>query len=164
MNDSVRQCVAPRADFFGQYCEVPPALQGEVDAFLADLHALAESSTDAAAFEAAFVSGGLSDRFHSLISRCTPKAYQMTAQDKAYSRQVAKEMLREDKGRILQEAASDVGESISMKVESDMITARNRAMSEAGVLDDYTRLSNNVEYAKDAAGLLGKLFKKKKNR
>ncbi|MBR4868249.1 MAG: hypothetical protein IKU10_03750 [Clostridia bacterium] len=162
MNQEVALCVAPRADFFGKYCEVPAYLQSEVETFLADLHRLGEESADAATFEAAFANSGLSDQFNLLVSRCTPKAYQMTAEDKAYSRQVANEIFREDKDRILKEAAVDLGEAVALKVESDVNTVRIRTMSEMDILDDYTRASNAVDIAGRAVGTLGKLFRKKK--
>ena len=49
-------------------------------------------------------------------------------------------------------------ESVEMKLESDLRTQRIRQMSEAGVLDDYTKASNIIE----DAGILARLFKKKK--
>lgn len=162
MNDGVQQCVATRAGFFGQYCEVPAALQPEVDAFLLALNQLGEASADVASFEAAFAADGLSDTFNSLVSRCTPKAYQMTEQDKAYSKQVARELYEEDKERIHKELLEDITESVYMKAESEANSQRIRAMSEAGVLDDYTRASNAVDNLGRAAGFLGGLFKKKK--
>ena len=162
MTQEVALCVTPRADFFEKYCEVPTYLQEEVTAFLADLHGLGEESADAATFEAEFVNRGLSERFNRLVSDCTPKAYQMTVEDQAYSEQVAKEIFREDKDRILKEAAADLGEAVALKAESEVNTARIRTMSELDVLDDYTRASNAVDIAGRAVGAFGKLFRKKK--
>lgn len=157
MRDDVKTCLEGRTTFFGKYLVVPPALQPEVDSFLARATALAEDSADAAAFEQQFVATGLSDTFNSLITRCTPQAYTMTQEDKAHSRQVARELFREDKGRILKEAGEDLLESVQMKAESDLNAARIKQMSEAGVLDDYTKATNLVE----DVGILGRFFKKK---
>ena len=67
-------------------------------------------------------------------------------------------MFTEDKDRILWEAGQDVLESVEMKIESDLRTQRIRQMSEAGVLDDYTRATNMLE----DVGILARLFRKKK--
>ena len=84
----------------------------------------------------------------------------MTEEDKAYSKQVSREIFREDKDRILKEAGQDLLESVEMKAESDLHSQRIRAMSEAGVLDDYTKVSNVVE----DVGILARLFGKKKGK
>lgn len=162
MRDEVRMCVAARTDFFEKYYTVPSSVQTDLDKFISEINTLGENSDDASAFEANFTSSGLSERFNTLITRCTPKPYKMTAEDKKYSRSVAMEMLKEDKNRIIKDALKDAAESVQLKAESDLITYRNRTMSDAGILDDYTRLTNNIENAAEAAGFLGKLFKKKK--
>ena len=154
----VKTCVSARADFFGKYVTVPPDLQPEVNSFLARIHALGESCANAAEFEQQFQAGGLMAEFNGLVTRCTPQAYQMTDQDKAYSRQVAKEIFQEDKSRILKEAGQDALESVTMKAESDLRAQRIRQMSDAGVLDDYTKASNVME----DVGILSRLFKRKK--
>ena len=97
------------------------------------------------------------DEFNGLVTRCTPQAYQMTKEDKAYSRQVAKDIFREDKNRILREAGEDLLETVEMKAESDLRAQRIRQMSEAGVLDEYTKASNAVE----DAGIIARFFKGK---
>ena len=158
MIEEVRTCVCARTDFFGKYVVVPPALQPELDSFLEKINALGENCTGAAEFEKQFQTSGLMDVFNGLVTRCTPQNYQMSAEDKAYSRQVAKEIFREDKDRILKEAGEDLLESLEMKVESDVRAQRIHQMSEAGVLDDYTRATNLVE----DVGILGRLLRKKK--
>lgn len=160
MIEEVRICVSARTDFFGKYVVVPPALQPELDIFLEKINALGENCTNAAEFEQQFQASGLMDIFNSLVTRCTPQAYQMTADDKAYSRQVAKEIFAEDKDRILKEAGQDLLESVEMKVESDLRAQRVREMSNAGVLDDYTRATNVIE----DVGILTRLFKRKRNK
>lgn len=158
MIEEVKACVNARAGFFGTYMTVPPALQPEVDSFLEKINALGESCANAGEFEQQFQSTGLMDTFNALVTRCTPQAYQMTEEDKAHSRQVAKEIFREDKDRILKEAGQDMLESVTMKAESDLNQARIREMADAGVLDDYTRASNVAE----DVGILARWFKKKK--
>ena len=158
MIEEVRACVSARADFFGKYVTAPPALQPEVNSFLARLHGLGERCGNAAEFEQQFQATGLMAEFNALVTRCTPQAYQMTAQDKAYSRQVARDIFEEDKGRILKEAGQDALESVTMKAESDLRAQRIRQMSDAGVLDDYTKASNAVE----DLGILARLFRRKK--
>ncbi len=162
MRDDVKTCVCARVDFFGQYYEVPAAVQPEVDGFIADIQALGEQATDVAQFEAEFVSTGLSDRFNAILPKCTPKAVAMTEEQKAYSRQVKKELWEEQKGQIAKDAVKDVAESVVMRAESDAMQARRRAMADAGVLDEYTRATNAVEDIGRGAKFLANLFGKKK--
>lgn len=162
MREDVKACVDARTGFFGTYMTVPPTLQPELDAFLTRITALGEESADAAKFEQAFQSTGLSDIFNGLVSRCTPQAYQMTEADKAHSRQVAKEIFREDKDRILKEAGADLLESVEMAAESKLREERIHRMVDAGVYDDYTRATNAVEDAGIVAGFFKGLFGKKK--
>ena len=158
MIEEVRLCVEARTEFFGKYMSVPSTLQPEVNCFRERITALGEGSTNAAEFEQQFQNTGLSEVFNSLVTRCTPQPYQMTQEDKAHARQVAREIFAEDKSRILKDAGEDLLESVEMKLESDLRTQRIRQMSEAGVLDDYTKASNVIE----DAGILARLFKKKK--
>jgi len=160
MTEDVLACVNSRTDLFGKYMTVPSELQPELDSFVARITALGEASANATEFEQHFQSSGLSDVFNGLVSRCTPQAYQMTEEDKAYSKQVSREIFREDKDRILKEAGQDLLESVEMKADSDLRSQRIRAMSEAGVLDDYTKVSNVVE----DVGILARLFGKKKSK
>ncbi|MBR5809305.1 MAG: hypothetical protein IKY39_04325 [Clostridia bacterium] len=162
MHADVKICVSSRVDFFAQYYDVPPQVQPEVDEFIAQVQALGERSADAQQFEAEFVSSGLSDRFTAILPKCTPKAVAMTEEQKAYSKQVRQEMWQEQKGQIAKDVVKDVAQSVAMRAESDAMQARRRAMSEAGVLDEYTRASNAVDDAGYVAGFLSKLFKKKK--
>lgn len=161
MKEDVRICVSSRVDFFEKYYDIPPAMQGAVASFVAETEALGESCADAGEFEARFVSVGLSQRFNDILPKCTPKAVPVTQEQKAYSRQVRRELWNEQKGQIVQDILDDVTESAAMRIESDATQARNRAMSEAGVLDEYTRVSNVVDDVKYGAKLFSKLFKKK---
>ena len=155
MLEEIKTCVSARTDFFGKYTVVPAELQGEVDAFVAAVVALGEASSDVASFESAFASGGLSDQFNSLVTRCTPKAYEMTDADKEYSRQVAAEMYSKDD--LVQDVTDDLIDSAKMQAESDLHALGRRAMSEAGILDDVTKATNLVE----DVGLISGFFKKK---
>ena len=162
MRDDVKACVAARVDFFGQYYDVPPTVQEEVNAFVAQVQALGEQSADAQQFEAVFVSSGLSDRFNAILPKCTPKAVTPTAEQQAYSKQVRREMWEEQKAQIGQDILDDVTESAMMHAESNAQEASRRAMAEAGVLDEVTRASNAAEYASEAVGFFARLFGKKK--
>ena len=162
MIEEVRICVSARTDFFEKYVVVPAQLRPELDCFLSEINALGEGSASASEFEQEFQTTGLSDRFNALVSRCTPQAYQMTEADKAYAKQTAKEIFHEDKDRILKDAGRDILEGVTLKAESDISSARIRQMSEAGVLDEYTKASNAIE----GVGIIGRfvsgLFGKKK--
>lgn len=161
MLDEVKACVSARTDFFGKYMTVPAQLQPELDSFMTQITALGENSTSAAEFEEKFQASGLSDRFNALVSRCTPQAYQMTEADKAHARQTAKEIFCEDENRILREAGKDLAESVALKAESDINTARIRKMSEEGMLDEYTKASNAAEDTATIGRFFRGLFGKK---
>lgn len=162
MIEEVRTCICARTDFFGKYVVVPPALQPELGSFLEKINALGENCTGAEEFEQQFQASGLMDVFNSLVTRCTPQNYQMTAEDRAYSRQVSKEIFQEDKNRILKEAGEELLESVQMKAESDLMAARRCEMADKGVLDDYTRATNYVEDAGIISRFLKGKFGKKK--
>ncbi|MBO5783788.1 MAG: hypothetical protein J6R33_02350, partial [Clostridia bacterium] len=117
---------------------------------------------DAADFEAKFAAGGYQDQFNGLVTRCTPKPYTMTAEDKQHSKEVAKELWKEDRSRILKEAAEDVVDHASVMLEEELIAKRREVMIEAGVFDEYTRATNVMDMASEAGGLFKNLFKKKK--
>lgn len=158
MIEEVRLCVEARTEFFGKYMSIPSTLQPEVSCFRERITALGEGCSNAAEFEQKFRDSGLLDVFNSLVTRCTPQPYHMTQEDKAHARQVAREIFAEDKGRILKEAGEDLLESVEMKMESDLSAQRIRQMSEAGVLDDYTKASNVIE----DVGILARWLRKKK--
>lgn len=162
MRDDVRACVSARIDFFDKYFTVPTEMKSEVANFIAETEALGESVADSQEFEAKFVSTGLSDRFNSIIPKCTPKSVPVTEEQKAYSEQVRKEMWEEQKGQIAKDIVIDVAESAAMRAESDIMQARRRAMAEVGTLDEYTRASNLADDIEYSAGFFSKLFKKKK--
>lgn len=162
MDESIQACVKTRTDFFEQYCQVSPQVQTDVDAFISEVIDLGESATDAMDFESKFANGGYQERFNELVSQCTPKAYAMTAEDKAHSRQVAKEIFKEDRFRIMKESAEDIVDHASVMLEEEWIAQRRQVMIDAGVYDEYTRATNVMDMAVDAGGFLKGLFKKKK--
>ncbi len=162
MDENIKVCVQSRTDFFEKYCDVPPQAQTDVDAFILAVTDLGEMATDAMDFEAKFANGGYQERFNELVTRCTPKAYTMTAEDKAYSKQVAKEIFKEDRSRIMKESAEDIVDHASVALEEEWIAQRRRVMVDAGVYDEYTRATNVMDMAADAGGFLKGLFKKKK--
>lgn len=164
MQDDVRICVDARLNMFRQYYTVPPAVQPDLDAFTADLLTMAEASADSSAFEAAFAASDMNQRFTGLLTRCTPKPYQMTQEEKEAVRNTKKQMFAQNKGQIAKDIAADVADSLMMEVESDVIAARRKAMIESGTLDEYTRISNTVEDVGILAKGLGKLFGKKKKK
>jgi hypothetical protein len=162
MGEDIRVCVTSRTEFFEKYVVVPEAVRGDVEDFIRCVNELGDACADAGEFEARFVSQGLSDRFNSLIPRCAPKAYQMTQEDKAHSREVAKEIFREDKERIIKEAVADVADSVYVAAESEVIAQQRKRMIEDGTYDEYTRITNKIEDAGIVARFFKGLGKKKK--
>lgn len=161
MRDDIKVCVSARTDFFDKYFTVPESERENVEKFVQDLNALGESCGDTAEFEARFESEGLSKRFNELIPKMTQKAAPVTQEQKEYSKQVAKEMLKEDKGRIAKDLVGDVLDTVELKAESELITQHRESMIESGTLDEYTRASNNIEDAGRAVGFFKRLFGKK---
>lgn len=162
MDSGVKMCVDARLNMFSQYYTVPENVAADVDAFCRELTALGESSPDVASFEAAFASKGFSNRFNTLLSVCVPKPYQMNAQEQAHADETAREIFQEDKDRIKKEFIEDIGDSVQVKLDSDLAVARRRIMTEAGVMDEYTKISNITEDIGIVGRGLKSLFGKKK--
>ena len=156
MQQDVLTCVNARLDFFRKYYNVPEPMQEEVNSFASALTALGESSADAGAFEAAFVSSGLSARFNAILPRLTPVAQAMTAEQKQYSQQVRREVLGQTKGQMAKDIAADVADTIMVEANEEMIAQRRRQMIDAGVYDEYTRATNVAE----DIGIAGRFFKR----
>ena len=157
MKDDVKICVSSRVDFFDQYYDVPAEMTAEVESFKSKVIDLGERSADAQSFEADFVSTGLSAEFMTLLPKCTPKAMQLTQEQKDYSKQVYKEM-REERGESLfGDIVKDIGDSAKVELQEEMIARNRKAMIEDGVFDEYTKATNVV----DDIGILTGLFKKK---
>lgn len=158
----VKKCVDARLNLFEQYYTVPASLQGEVDAFTAAINRLGEASSSAAEFESAFAISPLQQQFNAILPRLSPKPYKMTQEDKANSRRVMKDILREDKEQIVSDAVMDAANTVKIEAESAAISQAREAMIQNDTLDDFTRASNMVQDAKNLFGFLGKKFGKKK--
>ena len=163
MKQDVKQCVDARLNFFEQYYTVPEEMANEVESFSQEVLSLAEKCDDSIKFEAEFASKGLSEKFNSLIMRCTPKPYEMSAEEKTASKEVRKELFEENKGQLAKDIVNDITDSVVMYAESEASSRMRRQMADEGVLDDYTRASNAVEDAGWLARSIGKFFKKKHN-
>ena len=162
MTAEVKKCVDARLNLFEQYYTVPASLQGEVDAFTAAINRLGEASSSAAEFESAFAISPLQQQFNAILPRLSPKPYKMTQEDKANSRRVMKDILREDKEQIVSGAVMDAANTVKIEAESAAISQAREAMIQNDTLDDFTRASNMVQDAKNLFGFLGKKFGKKK--
>lgn len=147
----MEEYIKAKCDVFTQYMTVPESLAAEYEGLCGDMYALGERcGEDYGLFEAEFVSTGLSERYNSLLIRCTPNAVQMTAEQK---KQAVKDQLSQV------DVLKDAAEIAECELKQEMISMKRRAMIEAGVFDDYTRATNAVDDAKR----LGKfLFGKKK--
>ena len=162
MNEYVQQCVSSRVDFFDKYYTVPEELKFEVEAFVRETNQLGNLVTDAVEFENKFVSSGLSERFNNLLTRCIPKAYNMTAEEKQHSKETAKEIFKEDRSRIVKEAATEVADHAAVMATEELIAKRREEMIEEGVFDEYTKVTNVIDYTTDGVKFFKKLFKRKK--
>lgn len=162
MDGAIIQCIQIRVDFFEKYYSVPSELEPEVTGFVARMKALGEQSTDAQDFEAKFAAQGLQEQMNSVLMRCRPKPYNMTEAEQAAAKEAAKEIFMEDRSRIAEEAAAEAADYAAVMGGEEIASLKRRAMVEAGVYDEYTRVSNAIDIAKDAGGLFKGLFKKKK--
>ena len=162
MNDYVKQCVNARVDFFDKYYTVPTDLKPEVEAFINEINKLGDAATDAVDFENKFASSELSKRFNNLLTQCVPKAYNMTNEEKQHSKETAKEIFKEDRSRIIKEAAEEAVEHATIMANEELIAKRRESMIEEGVFDEYTRASNAADIITESGSFLKNLFKKKK--
>lgn len=156
------QCISVRTDFFKTYYNVPDNLKNDVTTFCDQLNELGNSVDNAIEFENEFAAQGYQEKFNYLISCCTPKAYKMTAEEKENSKKVAKEIFKEDRSRITKEAVADIADYASVMLNEELITKKREVLIENDLMDDYTRLSNAADYAKDAGNFIKNIFKKKK--
>ncbi len=147
MKDDIKICVNARVNFFSQYVTVPNHLKGQLAKFIDDINALGESCTDAADFEAKFSADSLMTTFNNLVAGCTPIPREMTDEEKAYVKQVKKEMAPSKK-EIAKIIAEDVENTVMIETKSALRGHRRELMNEAGVLDDFTIASNVVDKAK----------------
>ena len=162
MDDGIRICISSRCDMFEKYYTVPDGVAADVQSFVADLEKLGMSSVDAVDFEAKFAANGFQERFNGLIVRCTPKPYNMTREEKAAAKQTAKEIFKEDRSRIIKEAAADALDYAAVMAEEELMAQKRKAMIDAGVYDEYTRASNVLDNVKETGGWFKNHFRKKK--
>jgi hypothetical protein len=162
MNEYVRVSVNSRVDFFNKYYVVPQQLVPEVQSFVAEINALGERCADCTEFEARFASSGLSDRFNLLLARCTPKPYQMTAEEKNFAKETAKQMFKENRSEIIKHEISEVADHVMVEVEEELIAQGRKTMIEHDVYDEYTRASNVLDNVKETGGWFKNHFRKKK--
>lgn len=162
VNDYIKQCVNSRVDFFDKYYTVPAELKPKVETFINEINQLGDAATDAVDFENKFASSELSERFNSLLARCIPKAYTMTNEEKQHSKETAKEIFKEDRSRIIKEAAEEAVEHTTIMANEELIAKCRESMIEEGVFDEYTRVSNAADIITESGCFLKNLFKKKK--
>ena len=96
-------------------------LSKSLKAFINEINKLGDAATDAVDFENKFASSELSERFNSLLTRCIPKAYNMTNEEKQHSKETAKEIFKEDRSRIIKEATEDAVEHATIMVNEEII-------------------------------------------
>ena len=162
MRDDVLVSVKAKTDFFGEYFEIPDETVPEYKGFVSDVFELGERSVSPQQFESEFVSTGLSDRFNSLIAKCRPKARDMTAEERAESKRLAKEMLHD------RSTAKRITDTVLDSAKTDARGALHRItrqkMINDGTFRDYTVTSNRVDTARQIGGFIKGRFGKKKNR
>jgi hypothetical protein len=159
MLDEIKTCVTARTEFFAQYYEVPESVKPELDAFVEETNLLGENCESAQDFEEKFVSSGLSTRFTELLSKCTPKAFEMTAEQKAESKQIRKEMYSGK--QMMQDAVKDVADSAFVEIEEEAIAQNRKRMIDEGTYDEYTKVSNQIDNVNIFSKFIGNLFRKK---
>lgn len=151
----MKEYIDAKCNVFTEYMEVPAELQGEYESLCADMHTLGSSCDDYYKFEEQFASSGLSDRYNALLAKCTPKAVQMTAEQKKASMQMAREQIS------AKEIAGDIVDMAKTELQQEAISMKRKAMIDAGVFDEYTRTTNKIDDATRAGKFLFNKFKKK---
>lgn len=159
MNEAVKTCVDARLNVFTQYYEVPSELQTEVADFTQRLTVLGEACATVQEFEERFAQSDLNGSYVALLGRLTPKAAEMTAEQKAAAKEAYRSMV--SKEEIADDIADDIRDSVKLRAESDFASAGRKILSEVGLLDDVTRVSNAVDDAGRFGKFLGGLFRKK---
>ena len=161
MDANIKVCISSRRDMFEKYYSVPQEAKADVEKFISDIERLGEESLDVADFEAKFATNGYQEMFTALLMRCVPKPYKMTKEEKAEAKETAKEIFKEDRSRIVKEAAEEALDYVSVMAEEELIAQTRKDMIEAGVYDDYTRATNALDMMQDVGGFIKKVFKKK---
>ena len=162
MDENIKNSINMRADFFEKYYSVPKEVKPEVDAFIDELNLLGETSSDAMEFETRFASNGLNEQFNDLLTKCVPKAYEMTKEEKQVVKETKKEMF--DGKEFVKHIAKETLDYASVMAEEELIAQSRKRMIEDDVYDDYTRTSNAIDIAGRAGSFLTNLFNKKKKK
>lgn len=162
MREDVLVSVKAKTDFFKEYFDIPGEAVPEYKRFVSDVYELGERSGSPQQFESDFVSTGLGERFNSLIAKCRPKARAMTAEERAESKRLTKEMLRD------KSTAKHITDTVLDSAKTDARGALHRItrqkMINDGTFRDYTVASNRVDTARQIGGFIKGRFGKKKDR
>ena len=151
----MKEYIDAKCNVLTEYMQIPAELQGEYEMLCSEMHTLGETCNDYYQFEEQFASSGLSGRYNALLAKCTPKAVQMTTEQKQASIKMAKEQIS------AKEIASDIVDMAVTDLKQEAISMRRKKMIEDGVFDEYTRTTNKI----DDASRVGKfLFNKLKNK
>lgn len=167
MKDDIKPCVDVRLNMFRDYLEVPESVAEEYRNFEAKMLSVAEESSSATEFESHFQAEGLQDEFNSIVTKCTPKAVKMTAQQEEDSRNMAKEMVfgtSDNAGAakgLAKMVIKDAADIATTELHQEVLAQNRKRMIEEGTFDDYTRASNTLDNAVAAGKIIGKLFRKK---
>lgn len=151
----MKEYIDAKCNVFSEYFDVPDDIGKELDILFGEMHALGDQCSDYHEFEEKFNSTGLSERYNSFFSKCTPKPVQMTQEQKKEALKMAKENIS------AKDIMRDAADMAVTELKQEAISMRRKKMIEDGVFDDYTRASNKIEDAARAGKFLFNKFKKK---
>ena len=89
---------------------------------------------------------------------CVPKPVQMTDEQKEYSQSVMKDLNKDRDFK--KEFFDDVKDHVQTELNEELIAKRREIMTETGVFDEYTKVSNAVDDGGRLFGFFKKRFKK----
>ncbi len=155
MDEYVKGCIDTRRDSLEQYFLIPEDRREEIDAIFAEMEAIGEASADAAQFEQALAQSPVNQKYMDLFQtlRPDPKSVAGAMKDSLDARY-------SDKKNIVKDAA----DMVAMEVKTEVI----QPMRHEAYEQRKEFLRNNVpgymeaRQAADMAGVVGRLFKKKK--
>ena len=150
-----------RINFFDEYFTIPENMQNEVETFIADVTLLGNHCNSATEFEEKFVSEGLSDRFNAILPKCTQKSVKMSKEQKKQTRKIAKEMLAENKGELMEDTLTYVANRSMNDLRDNALASSREKMLKNGSMADYTITKNYVEDGIRFGRFLKNKFKKK---
>lgn len=150
MKEDVNRYIDMKLNVLYDYFTVPESAQAEVDAVTAQIYELGGECADAAEFDARFNSSPLNQRYNMLFMKCTPKPRRkMTKEQKQYSRETFKEILKEDNGGILKDAVTDRADLAASFIADDAAShviseLQSRPASEK-VMRETWQAANTIE-------------------